>query len=630
MSALRLAIIPYLLGVLISRRFIPANILLRDEENADLLPSKPEPERQIDDRFLVGIKDRGDPFEGVTLVLHRSGEADPCGWSREGILRAIQRSLLDVANGSARASTDLFNKYQVDAALTSAFGTSIISKDECGPYEGASDFGHSVSKWYVDMVTESDDTGTVPPPAFFGLCDMGEEATPINPDHDKIVKIHVQGSGSRLPCHFHTREGVRITSISQFADLALATKPEESCADSDTEDTCSGWNKEGVRALHLYAVPAGRHFIFAPSFVGEIFHLPHVEVKSGLPVSLEVLSLSPRVFDVKNFFDKEESKAIVDKALAETSESYRMKRSSTGAVGYHVNSVRTSENGFDTHGKEAQAVKKRCFAALGFDEFVDSMADGLQVLRYNATTAYISHMDWIDDNEQEHDFDSAGVGSNRFATILLYMSDLDEGDGGETVFSEAWPIGQPEEEHVSIDEALRKLRNSGGVGMLAKGSWEEKMVAECRTRLAIRPNAARAVLFYSQHPFGAPDMSSLHGGCPVLTEEKVKFAANLWVWNGPRNGFPGEPRNMDVVRRNEDEGNRVDYGAVSAAFVNTGNDDRFKEAALYFQDSFWGELGWGEKVYVNTYVGHIWNVQVGGEILKEWTVGDEKEQTFKL
>jgi hypothetical protein len=125
-------------------------------------------------------------------------------------------------------------------------------------------------------------------------------------------------------------------------------------------------------------------------------------------------------------------------------------------------------------------------------------------------------------------------------------------------------------------------------------------------------------------------MSSLHGGCPVLTEEKVKFAANLWVWNGPRNGFPDEPRNMDVVRRNGEEGNRVDDGAVSASFVNAGNDDRFKEAALYFQDSFWGDLGWGEKVYVNTYVGHIWRVQVGGEILKEWTVGDEKEQTFKL
>ena len=65
------------------------------------------------------------------------------------------------------------------------------------------------------------------------------------------------------------------------------------------------------------------------------------------------------------------------------------------------------------------------------------MADGLQVLRYNKTTAYIPHLDWIDDydRKEEHNFDSAGVGSNRFATILLYMSDIENDAGGETVFS---------------------------------------------------------------------------------------------------------------------------------------------------------------------------------------------------
>ena len=65
----------------------------------------------------------------------------------------------------------------------------------------------------------------------------------------------------------------------------------------------------------------------------------------------------------------------------------------------------TSENGFDTHGKEAQAVKHRCLDILGFDAYEESLTDGLQVLRYNQTTAYIPHLDWIDDygKEQEHD-----------------------------------------------------------------------------------------------------------------------------------------------------------------------------------------------------------------------------------
>lgn len=132
------------------------------------------------------------------------------------------------------------------------------------------------------------------------------------------------------------------------------------------------------------------------------------------------------------------------------------------------------------------------------------------------------HMDWIDDhNKREvHNFDSHRKGTNRFATILLYMSDLGEGAGGETLFKNAWPIDLPEDQRKSRDVALEELRESGEANFLKKGSWEETMVADCRSRLAVRPHSARAVLFYSQHPNGEEDTSSLHGGCPVLHGEK--------------------------------------------------------------------------------------------------------------
>jgi hypothetical protein len=148
-----------------------------------------------------------------------------------------------------------------------------------------------------------------------------------------------------------------------------------------------------------------------------------------------------------------ESADLVERALQETSDSHRIKRSSTGASGYTVNPHRTSESGFDTSGHTAMAMKKRCFDVLGFDRYIESHADGLQILRYNLTTAYNGHMDWIDGSDLlEHDFESAGRGGNRFATILLYMSDLGEHDGGETVFTEAWPPDQKEEDRVELDE----------------------------------------------------------------------------------------------------------------------------------------------------------------------------------
>ena len=40
------------------------------------------------------------------------------------------------------------------------------------------------------------------------------------------------------------------------------------------------------------------------------------------------------------------------------------------------------------------------------------------------------------------------------------------------------------------------------------------------------------MLFYSQGPGGTLEDASEHGGCPVLRGEK--WAANMWVWNGPR------------------------------------------------------------------------------------------------
>ena len=89
---------------------------------------------------------------------------------------------------------------------------------------------------------------------------------------------------------------------------------------------------------------------------------------------------------------------------------------------------------------------------------------------------------------------------------------------------------------VSADERLS--------GLFKRDSWEEKMVSQCKSSLSVSPKRAKSVLFYSQHPDGRKDEASLHGGCPVLVE-KQKWAANLWVWNAPRLGYPEAPVKLD-------------------------------------------------------------------------------------
>lgn len=80
-------------------------------------------------------------------------------------------------------------------------------------------------------------------------------------------------------------------------------------------------------------------------------------------------------------------------------------------------------------------------------------------------------------------------------------------EGGETVFPYL-PSTSQEKHHSDLD--------TQGLG-LGVDSWEASMVKTCRTRLAIKPYETRAILFYSQKPNGAMDITSAHGGCPVIS-----------------------------------------------------------------------------------------------------------------
>jgi len=112
-------------------------------------------------------------------------------------------------------------------------------------------------------------------------------------------------------------------------------------------------------------------------------------------MALETLSEAPRVFRVHNFFSADEADFLIDYALKITDEPLMLKRSSTGANGYTVNEIRTSENAFDSESHIAISMRKRAFSLLGIP-FDEELADGLQVLRYNQSTAYIAHLDWIE------------------------------------------------------------------------------------------------------------------------------------------------------------------------------------------------------------------------------------------
>ncbi len=391
-----------------------------------------------------------------------------------------------------------------------------------------------------------------------------------------------------------------------------------------------------VNSEYIHFVPKDRLFMWPTRNLGHKVYIRHIGMPNDKPIELKTLSVRPRVFSLSNFITDDEADTLIENALSLTAEEFRLRRSSTGARGYNIDTHRTSEGAFDVNSPLSKALKKRTFDLLGIHPYDETFADGLQILRYNQTNAYIPHLDWITppEDDKNHNWESAEGGTNRYATVFFYLSDVE--DGGETVFTEAKPYTTAYEvsadgedtsslaeykfitRDMAINETNEYLKNTNLSHLFADNSWEKDMIIQCRSRLSIKPKKATAILFYSQYPDGRMDELSNHGGCPVLQGQK--WAANLWVWNGPRVGY---------MKKNAETGqlSQPDIIAVSASFEAAD----VRGAVLYWENQLWEELVPGRAIKVNTYTGHVWNVKLDNTIVATYTIEKgKKTQRFIL
>lgn len=268
-----------------------------------------------------------------------------------------------------------------------------------------------------------------------------------------------------------------------------------------------------------------------------------IELESLTEPTPDSRSSDPRVFYIHNFLSTEEADEFVRYSTADENP-YKM-APSTGGTHKAWNqggasarlTTRTSENAFDISTQNSANVKQRAFRLLRMGGYIENLADGIQILRYELGQAYVAHHDYIPENQStDHQWDPSKGGSNRFATVFLYLSDVEKGFGGETVFpkSDRLTADKSEELVERLGEAppmeKRKefIRDAG----LSQGSWEESLTMACYAKFAVPPRRGDAILFYSQRPDGLLDVNSLHGACPVL--KGAKWGANLWVWNACR------------------------------------------------------------------------------------------------
>lgn len=305
------------------------------------------------------------------------------------------------------------------------------------------------------------------------------------------------------------------------------------------EQLLPGTNEANRR---IYLVAEGLEFVWPFVYAGyQQIVSPNAitapESDNDAPIILESVSDSPRVFKVYNFFSMDESQALIDNALSLTGDK-KLKRSTVGNKkgaendGASVDHGRTSENAWDSSSPAAKTMIQRSFNLTGVP-YDAGKVDGLQIVRYNVGEFYNTHPDYFSSrSDPDFDFNPYSGGSNRFATVFMYINDVEE--GGCTVFPK---VDSPNPTEPSQEEQA----------LFDKGSLEYSMLWNCHTKLAVPPKQGTAALFYSVTPDGRVDPMAYHGACPVT--KGVKWGANIWIWNRQRYGEikTGERRTMSVT-----------------------------------------------------------------------------------
>uniref|UniRef100_A0A2P2L9H0 procollagen-proline 4-dioxygenase n=3 Tax=Rhizophora mucronata TaxID=61149 RepID=A0A2P2L9H0_RHIMU len=205
---------------------------------------------------------------------------------------------------------------------------------------------------------------------------------------------------------------------------------------------------------------------------------------------VEVISWEPRAFIYHNFLSKEECEYLINLAKPHMQKS-TVVDNETGKS--RDSRVRTSSGTFLMRGRDKtiEDIEKRI---ADFTFIPVEHGEGLQVLHYEVGQKYEPHYDYFSD-----EFNTKN-GGQRIATVLMYLSDVEE--GGETVFPAA-------------------------KGNFSAVPWWNEL-SECGKKgLSVKPNMGDALLFWSMKPDATPDPSSLHGGCPVIRGNK--WSSTKWM-----------------------------------------------------------------------------------------------------
>uniref|UniRef100_A0A7S0WQJ9 Fe2OG dioxygenase domain-containing protein n=1 Tax=Chlamydomonas leiostraca TaxID=1034604 RepID=A0A7S0WQJ9_9CHLO len=208
---------------------------------------------------------------------------------------------------------------------------------------------------------------------------------------------------------------------------------------------------------------------------------------------IETISWKPRAFIYHGFLSLEECDHLRGVALKRLERSMVVGDDGKDAVDDVRTSFSASINLFET--ETIYNIETRI---ANWTHLPIAHGEPMEVLRYKHAQKYDSHWDYFGG-----DSTNSSTG-DRVATVLMYLSDVMDGAGGET----SLPLAE------AIDEQLQST-----AGM-----------SECASKMgiAVRPRKGDALLFWNSLPEALiSDKRSLHASCPTFKGEK--WTATKWI-----------------------------------------------------------------------------------------------------
>ncbi|KAG2449396.1 hypothetical protein HYH02_005546 [Chlamydomonas schloesseri] len=217
---------------------------------------------------------------------------------------------------------------------------------------------------------------------------------------------------------------------------------------------------------------------------------------------IETISWSPRAFVYHNFLSEAECDHLTDIGNKRVSRSLVVD-SKTGQS--KLDDIRTSYGAAFGRGEDPviAEIEERI---AEWTHVPPDHGEPMQILRYVDGQKYDAHWDWFDDPVHHAAYLHEG---NRYATVLLYLSEVD--GGGETNL----PLADP------IDKEAQTLPDASPCG--------------AKYGISVKPRKGDALLFFDMNIEGAKgDRKALHASCPTL--KGMKWTATKWIHNKPYMG----------------------------------------------------------------------------------------------